>query len=148
MHNTLKVGDIVQLSPPFGYFVVRDVDTSPMVLISAGIGMTPIKSFADAYSDRVQKIIHVDKQASDVPFFSHFQSQFGDKTSFIYSQGGRPSAAAIVAQAISNAAPNTKYYVCGPTGFMCNVAQELGKAGVASSNVVWEAFAPSLSCPV
>lgn len=143
----MSVGDTVRLSPPFGYFTVSAGD-APIVCISAGIGMTPIKSFTDAYSDRVMKIVHVDKSSEHVPFFNHFMQNYQSKTEFVFSSNGRPTAETVVAKALSGAAANTKYYICGPAGFMCGVAMELRKNGVDGGNVVWEAFAPSLSCPM
>lgn len=146
MHD-LKVGDVVKLSPPFGAFTVAD-DGSPMVLLSAGIGMTPIKAFADAHPDRVQKIIHVDKSLEQVPFRAHFDQNFKDKTEYLFSSGGRPSVKTIADNAMKSAAAGTKYYLCGPPSFMGGVAKELRNAGVPSDCIVWEAFSPQLSCPV
>ena len=40
MHDTLKPGDTVDLSPPFGCFTPR-ASTSKAVLLSGGIGVTP-----------------------------------------------------------------------------------------------------------
>ena len=147
MHDSLKVGDVVKLSPPFGAFTVA-ADESPMVLISAGIGMTPTKSFADANGERVKNIVHVDKSLETVPFKDHFEQNYKAKTNFMFSAGGRPAPKDVVAKAMASAADNTKYYMCGPPGFMMNVAKELRVAGVANDNIVWEAFAPQMSCPV
>lgn len=149
MHDSLKVGDVVKLSPPFGNFNVPE-DSSPIVCVSAGIGMTPMKIFCEAHADRVAKVVHVDKTAEDVPFKEFFQSKFSDKTSFHYSgpAGKHPSADELIAVMKAGAADNTRYFVCGPTMFMCEVAKALRASGVSADNVVWEAFAPSLSCPV
>ena len=147
MHDKLKVGDLVQLAPPFGYFNVVEGD-SPIVCLSAGIGMTPMKAFADAHGGRVHKIVHVDRSMEEVPFRAHFDQNYKDKTEYVISASEQSETIAKVTEAIKNAPADTKYYVCGPTGFMCAVAMSLRKSGVESGNIVWEAFSPTLSCPV
>jgi ferredoxin-NADP reductase/predicted pyridoxine 5'-phosphate oxidase superfamily flavin-nucleotide-binding protein len=42
LHDTLKVGDLVETRAPAGSFVIDALETRPAVLLAAGIGITPI----------------------------------------------------------------------------------------------------------
>jgi nitric oxide dioxygenase len=42
MHDVLKVGDTVEVGYPFGEYWLDTTTTSPVVLISAGVGVTPV----------------------------------------------------------------------------------------------------------
>jgi nitric oxide dioxygenase len=55
LHNGVEVGDILEISNPYGEITLKDGD-GPVVLASAGIGCTPtasiLRSLAEAGSDR------------------------------------------------------------------------------------------------
>ena len=44
MHANVKVGDVLRLSEPAGSFCVPDGDAEPLLLLSAGSGITPLMS--------------------------------------------------------------------------------------------------------
>merc|ERR1712060_81319 len=52
MHEQLKVGDAVKLMPPYGVFTPDETFESA-VLMSAGIGVTPMVNFSRALGDKV-----------------------------------------------------------------------------------------------
>lgn len=153
MHDNYKVGDVIRLSAPFGPFNVT-ADTKSAILISAGIGMTPMKVFLDTHGAVVTKAIHVDKDQASVPFYDHFVANNAGKNTFLYSKDGRPDMKAEMSALVKELAATTsdgvvhKYYVCGPTSFMQSTVHALVGAGVPKEQIVWEAFAPQLSCPV
>ena len=47
MHDHVKVGDVLDVAAPRGSFVLRD-GTSPVVLLSAGVGATPVLAMLHA----------------------------------------------------------------------------------------------------
>jgi len=148
MHDKLSVGDSIKLSPPFGPFAVKP-DTKSAVLLSAGIGMTPMKAFLDTHGALVTKAVHVDRNAASAPFYAHFEEKNAGKNQFIFTEtGGRPDMAAVSASLVKEGGLDHRYYVCGPTGFMQKTVHGLVAAGVPRSQIVWEAFSPQLSCPV
>jgi nitric oxide dioxygenase len=147
MHETLKVGDVVRLSPPFGPFCVAP-DSSSAVLLSAGIGQTPMKAFLDSHGALVVRAVHVDKDAAAVPYYQHFETHNAGKNQWLFSAQGRPDMAAVTAALVKEAGANHRFYVCGPTSFMKDAVHGLIAAGVPRASIVWEAFAPQLSCPV
>ena len=60
VHDKLKVGDIVQLTAPFGVFTVKPEEVESAVLISAGIVVTPMINFSESFGDKVKLTVHVD----------------------------------------------------------------------------------------
>src|SRR5690606_19850118 len=44
LHDQFQEGDEIEISPPFGDFMLHDDRTTPAVLISGGVGITPMLS--------------------------------------------------------------------------------------------------------
>lgn len=154
MHDSLPVGGTVQLSPPFGPFNLssRDANAKRTVLISAGIGRTPMKSFLDALiHDGVTdiKTVHVDKNRASAPFYDYFESINGGNNQYYFTESdGRPNLETVSKSLVEEAGTDCKYYLCGPTAFMIGMAHGLVACGVKREDLKWEAFSPQLSCPV
>merc|ERR1740129_2047454 len=91
--HALKEGDVVGLSPPFGTF---GMNGRPAVLISAGIGATPMKAFLEADKSKVKMAVHVDKSEATHPFRQEFLDS-GVSSHFHYTdKSGRPAAEDLV----------------------------------------------------
>jgi nitric oxide dioxygenase len=148
MHDTLVIGDTVQLAPPFGPFNADKTKTA--VLISAGIGMTTMKAFQQSLGSQVVQVVHFDKDSAHVPFKEFFEKTNKDKNMFYYTNDarGRPSMTAVVEELSKKVGLTHKFYICGPPTFMHEVAHGLLKAGVPKDMIAWESFTPQLSCPV
>lgn len=148
MHDNLKEGDTVMLSPPFGSYTLKTNPGKQSVFVSGGIGITPTIAFLKHLNpDTVAKIVHVDR-SEDYPFKSFVETKYGDKLSLF--NGGRSISTIddIVAAAIENGTDNT-FYICGPPAFMAKVVPALKAKGC--SNVEYEIFGPQLaglSCPM
>lgn len=151
LHDVLAVGGMVQLSPPFGPFTLVSNAMKP-VLVSAGIGRTPMKSFIDALKNAGTtnvKTIHVDKNQAAVPFYDHFEEvNTGNNQYYFTEKLGRPVVNDIASALVNEVGADCMYYLCGPTSFMGGMAHGLIAAGVKKENLKWEAFSPQLSCPV
>ncbi len=53
LHNTLNVGDIVDIGAPSGTFVLPRRSEQPIVLLAAGVGITPFVSLLNSLPDGV-----------------------------------------------------------------------------------------------
>ena len=149
MHDKLQIGSTVKLSPPFGDFNASSVTASDtLVLISAGIGMTPMKSFLQLHRDKVAKAVHIDHDAESVPFKTYFECNNKNNLFLFSKPNGHPTATAILDQIEKDVGLKHKYFVCGPTSFMCDVVRTLHQANIPPEHIHYEAFAPSLSCPI
>merc|ERR1719433_2120321 len=68
------------MTPPFGHF---GMNGKPAVLISAGIGATPMKAFLEANKGQVKMAVHVDRSDTTHPFRQEFVDS-GVSTHFHY----------------------------------------------------------------
>ncbi len=48
LHASVNEGDVIEVAPPMGDFVLHQGRENPVVLISAGVGLTPMVSMLDA----------------------------------------------------------------------------------------------------
>lgn len=148
MHDKMAVGDTIKLSPPFGSFACQE--GKPVVLLSAGIGMTPMKAFLDSNPTAVIKAVHIDKHVDSIPFRAHFEKQNAGKNVFVLTQDGqgRPNLGQLTINLVEDLGTEPVFYVCGPTSFLQDAVHGLLNAGIPKNQIAWEAFAPQLSCPV
>ena len=69
LHRTLREGDELQVTLPAGDLVLDPQATSPLVLVSAGIGLTPmlgmLRHLAAVDSGREVVVLHADRDAAD-----------------------------------------------------------------------------------
>ena len=144
MHETLKVGDTVKLTPPYGVFTL-DQELPTGVLVSAGIGVTPMVNFARALGDKTALVVHVDKTEAAHAFKAEFEPY---KTLFKYTDGGaRPSVASVAKETIEAAGTGHCFYICGPPAWMKEMQAELLTLG--AKKVMCEVFGSQLAtgCP-
>jgi len=146
LHENAKVGDTVKLSPPYGVFTPREADESA-VLISAGIGVTPMYSLSKHFGDKTALIAHIDKNAANHPSKDHFAS-LKCPTMFKYTEdGGRPKAADFASDIVKQVGTSHGFYLCGPQRWMSEMRAALTAVGATS--VHYEAFGPEGSgCPM
>jgi nitric oxide dioxygenase len=93
LHNKVKEGDTVKLSPPFGAY--RPRAEGPLLFMSAGIGVTPMAAFTPKYKDRVIRAVHVDNEPEDNPFKARMEKELGGVYQY-YVGEDKPSAKDVV----------------------------------------------------
>lgn len=158
LHSSVKVGDSVEVAPPCGEFFldVSEKHQRPLMLLAAGVGITPIVSILqaalDATPDREIVFIHgslneqvqafrplVDGLAAKHPNLKvhHRYSDPGTRT-------GTASTGFIDAELIESFLPgrDADYYFCGPQPFMVGIYQQLLVWGLPASQVRFEFFGP------
>jgi len=153
VHTELKVGDKVTLSAPFGVYVEPKEDKTPTVLMSAGIGVTPMINLYKSDKTDVKLIVHVDKTPEAHPYKDLFDEfDYDNKncsTLFKYSKidGKRTSAEDLVAETIAKAGTDNEFFICGPEKWMDDVQKELQSKG--AKKVICEVFGSQLAtgCP-
>ncbi|TFI53610.1 2Fe-2S iron-sulfur cluster binding domain-containing protein [Mastigocladus laminosus UU774] len=155
MHDRIHEGSVIPAKPPNGKFVL-DVQTSiPAVLISNGVGITPMMSMAKAVTrlnpNRPIWFVH---GARDGRFhaFRDQVSQLAQQNPNlnVYFRYSRPTAedegyyhsvgyvdAALIKELVQQEA---EYFLCGSPSFMQSIIQELKESGVPDSRVFFESF--------
>ena len=160
IHKALEVGDTVTVSPPAGTFTIP-VDTPfPVVIISAGIGITPFMShLASAVRDgrSTRLTVHKgDRNGGDTCYGTdigglveeipgarlvRYFSDPGpaDTQGRDYDLPGRVSADAVDQRDIEERA---RFYLCGPGAMITEVTEGLLARGVPRFEIFAERFTP------
>jgi len=144
VHDHLKVGDKVTLSTPMGVFTAPEEPTST-VLMSAGIGVTPMVNLKRALGDAVKLVVHVAKSAEQHAYREFFEDS--PTLTKYTSQTGRPTAESLVAETLEKVGTDNEFFICGPEQWMDDVQKVLLEKG--AKKVVCEVFGSQLStgCP-
>ena len=155
--DKLQVGDIVQASAARGSFTLRPGDT-PVVLLSAGIGVTPVLAMLHALageaSTREIWWLYGTRNGREHPFAEETRgllNALADHHSHIcYSSpdpGDRPNVdfdapGRLNMKAIQQLDPphDGDFYICGPSTFMSDLTAGLAALGVARDRIHTETF--------
>lgn len=162
LHDKYNEGDTVELSHPHGEFILNPSDVSkegaPVVLISAGIGATPLVSILHALAEptavkRPVSWIYTARSRHSQPFGAEVQSLVdgplkGRAWQHVHMRLGHDGE--VKGRLDFDALdwdgelfvqdPKAEYYVCGPEEFMLYFRSKLVETGVARERVFLELF--------
>ncbi|MCD1261755.1 NO-inducible flavohemoprotein [Paenibacillus athensensis] len=163
LHERVAVGDELQLSAPAGAFTLdrQAAAVKPVVLISGGVGQTPLVSMLAALAeDRTQQAVtfihaahngrlhalrrQVEELAGALPrgaaFWCYEQPTEQDRADGSFDKAGRIDLAWLASVLEDNQA---SFYLCGPEPFMRATFGFLREWGVAESDIHYEFFGPT-----
>lgn len=157
LHDEVEAGDRIQVSQPAGDFVLNQEDSNKtLVLISAGVGVTPILSMLHSFvqmKGRKAVWVHGARNGKHHPFqqeVAELAELVGDslKTHVVYSKAqendkGYDSQGHINADLLKTLVPDLKdaeFYMCGTASFMADIEDGLEKLGVPSRSIQYETF--------
>ncbi len=152
IHN-MAIGDKIHLIPPVGEFVYTE-STKPLVLIGAGIGLTPLMPMLEhalATSTRSITFIHTSRNKDVQAFRAAIDALAAANADRLtvhhhYSQEqGRlneESLRALVPAANEGVADFDAYFV-GPKDFMADVKKAMLAHGVPAGQIKFEFFGPA-----
>ena len=156
------VGDLLDVSAPRGSFVLQPGDR-PVVLISAGIGVTPVLAMlhvlAAGQSARQVWWIHGARNGSEHPFaeearrlmrslphcrshVQYSQPRREDQPGVHFDAPGHLNVALLERLGIGK---DSDFYLCGPSAFLEGFTAGLASWGVAHERVFTEIFGPGKS---
>ncbi|MFI1972116.1 FAD-binding oxidoreductase [Streptomyces cinnamoneus] len=152
--DSVRTGDELTLSAPFGDVVLDDGDR-PLLLVSAGIGCTPmvgmLEHLAATGSARPVLVLHADRSPGDHALRAETHRLVdalpGARSVFWYERPGaeEPTALAGTMKLDDVDVPeNPSVHLCGPLPFMRAVREELLRAGVPARDITYEVFGPDL----
>ncbi|MFD4502510.1 globin domain-containing protein [Streptomyces sp. NPDC058457] len=153
LHARVREGDVLELSEPYGDLVLGDTAGRPLLLASAGIGVTPMVAMlaalaADGHRAPVT-VVHGDRSPAEHALRAD-QEAYAAKlpdcaVRFFYERDAGPgSHTGLVDLAGIEAAPGTRAYLCGPLPFMRAVRTQLLAKGVSPADIHYEVFGPDL----
>ncbi len=155
--NRAREGDLLDVSAPRGSFTLRP-SQSPVVLLSAGVGATPVMSMLHALaaegSQREIWWIYGTRNRLDHPFAEESRSLLKQlprgRGCIVYS---RPTATDHVGADFDapghidtalleriGVSQSSDFYLCGPSSFLQNMRDGLRNWGVLAGNVHTEIF--------
>ncbi|KAI5270987.1 flavohemo protein [Aureobasidium subglaciale] len=164
LHADKKEGDILQVSHPFGEFYANPKEKSKgaLILISAGVGITPMISILNTFiqekKEKKISFVHGTKSSAVQAFGPHIRditSTYPFVNSVIFNK--TPSADAKQGTDYDLASrmdldrlnkdkdlflhdKEAVYYICGPSGFMKDMAAKLQSYGVEERRIKLEIF--------
>ncbi|MGY0196795.1 NO-inducible flavohemoprotein [Leptothrix sp. BB-4] len=160
LHDRVQVGDVVELAPPGGDFFLHADRRTPVVLLSAGVGITPMVSMLTHLQatapDRPLRFIHAARHAGVQAFAPQVRGLTGrmsDARALLVHESARPDVATAQPDALGRIdlhglardgylPPDADYYVCGPRGFMSAQIGTLKALGIDDRRIHSEAFGP------
>lgn len=160
LHDHLQPGDMLRTRAPSGDFVLPDGD-GPVVLASAGVGVTPMiamlhalavdpeprqVAFAQAvrngvnhaFKEEVNRIAHQTPTISKHVTYS--RPEAFDKLGHHYDANGRLSAETLLGLSPDK---DTQFLLCGPAGFISSLRSGLEEAGIPADHIHFETFGPT-----
>ncbi|MEU2714757.1 globin domain-containing protein [Streptomyces sp. NPDC007205] len=153
LHAHVRAGDVLDLSEPYGDLVLDSDAETPLLLASAGIGVTPmVAMLADLAATGHQgpvTVVHGDRSPADHALRADHETYAGKlpeaSVHFFYERDAEPGTRTGLADLTGIAVrPGTRAYLCGPLPFMRAVRAQLIEQGVAPADIHYEVFGPDL----
>jgi ferredoxin-NADP reductase/MOSC domain-containing protein YiiM len=157
IQDRLQVGGVIDASAPRGAFTLRE-DDGPAVLLSAGIGATPVLAMLHALaagrSRREIWWVHGARNSAEHAFAAEVRALLKllpqAQSHILYSEPGPTDRLALdfdapgrldvrVLQEFS-VPREADFYLCGPAAFMSALTADLGRWGVSAERVHSENF--------
>lgn len=165
LHDTIRIGDLIEARAPAGAFTIDASVRRPVVLLAAGVGVTPALAMARHLVHEGKRtlyrrptwVFHSASNKSQLAFQEEFAelvaaaegklcylralSNFTDaKPDVHYEHPGRLSVDLLKQQLPFD---DYDFYLCGPKGFMQQMYDGLRALDVNDSRIHAEAFGPS-----
>lgn len=150
-------GTALDVSQPAGDVVLDDADT-PLVLVSAGIGITPVAAIMEDVSRRQParrvRMFHADRSHADHALYDSLRRQMlamPDASAQNWYEHGAESAPTLAPARAGwmdlsdiEVSTDARVFMCGPLPFMQSARRELIAKGVPTGNIHYEVFGPDL----
>jgi ferredoxin-NADP reductase len=157
LKRKVQVGDVLEVSAPRGNFILQQ-DDDPVVLLSAGVGATPVLAMLHAlasagttrpvwwlfgarnredhpFAAEARKLVNVLPSAKS--YIKYSQPGREDRLGSDFDASGRLTIADIARLGIPDSA---HFYLCGPPKFMEDLSSGLRAKGVPASRIHSEVF--------
>lgn len=154
INDDIRAGDVIEARAPAGHFVIPQKNEFPIVLVAAGIGITPFISYLRSltgspqeprvvlyYCDRDQaqrafteELSVIKERIPNLTVVHHLTRPRGGD---LYDRAGRITAADIPDDLIDARA---RFYLCGPVSMMESLTRGLLDRGVMKFEIFKEQF--------
>ncbi len=161
LHDHVGVGDVFEVTPPAGEFFLPEAPQRPVVLLSGGVGLTPMVSMIEtiaadhpgleahyvhgtmssathAMDDHVRSLAQRHGRITIASFYS--EPQAGDAPGETHDITGFITTDWLSANTPLHAAD---IFLCGPRPFLRSMVRDLQKVGVPADRIHFEFFGPT-----
>lgn len=162
LHEHARAGGIIEASAPRGTFTLLD-GTGPVVLLSAGVGVTPMLAMLHAaaganvsrdvwwihgardgihhsFADEARSLVQSLKFGHSAIVYS--RPAAGDRPGRNYDTEGRINVLLLKQLGVSQ---DADFYLCGPANFLDELMSGLKRWGIAASHIHAEIFGAALA---
>jgi len=160
MHDIVEEGGMIEAAAARGAFVLGD-ERSPVVLMSAGIGITPVLAMlhaeSAAASGRSLWWVHSARDGGHHPFAAEVRARLAqlpnarafvffsraaasDRLGVDYDAEGRLDLSLLQTAGLPL---DAVFYFCGPAAYAAALKLDLGRLGVPADRIRSESFGPS-----
>lgn len=151
LHDAYHVGDLLDVAPPFGEFYLDETQDTPVVLLSGGVGITPmvamLNRLVQTAPQRPVQFVHACRNADVLAFGAHLTqvvAQHPQVRWHLFHDQGPVSAPAQVgtldAATLWPQGSDADFYLCGPVGFLQAQLRALQQLGVPAARIHTEVF--------
>jgi len=161
LHDEAKAGTILKVAAPAGEFFLGEHNERPVVLLSGGVGLTPMVAMLEALvasgAEVPVQYIHgthdrethamrghirvLTENSKAVQVVDFHQTPLADEVKGLdYDEAGIITDEWLVA---NTPVAEADYYICGPRPFLRHAVSTLSLAGVASDRIHYEFFGPA-----
>ncbi|ARS37807.1 nitric oxide dioxygenase [Pontibacter actiniarum] len=159
LHDAVQEGEVIEVAPPAGDFILDTGKSTPVVFVSGGVGQTPLLSMleylAGTNSDREVVWVHGCRNKKVHAFrepLTTLETQHGGLRKHIFYDTldedmqvegvyeGIVELGKLKEQALLEGAD---YYVCGPAPFIEKQFQDLTAMGIPATAIHYEEFGPA-----
>ena len=161
LHDKTEVGGVLKVAPPAGEFFLNEESPRPVVLLSGGVGLTPMMSMLEtiaarypgksthyvhgtlngathAMKERVNSLVEAYPNIKATTFYVEPRPE--DRLGTDYDHEGLITMDWLQANTPLDEAG---YYLCGPRPFLRAFVGGLALAGVRSNRIHYEFFGPA-----
>lgn len=157
LHEHAVPGAVLDVSQPAGDVVLDDSD-APLVLVSAGIGITPVAAILEDVSrrqpDRTVRMFHADRSHAEHALYAglcrQVQSMGDARAQNWYEEGAEAAPTLVPAKSgymdLSGAdlPAGARVFMCGPLPFMQAARSSLIGQGIPATHIQYEVFGPDM----
>ena len=162
LHEQAKLGTVLKVAPPAGEFFLEEPPPRPVVLVSGGVGLTPLVSMLEAIAAQPRPprtfFVHGAYDGSTHAMGRHVRDMAarsgGAISAHVFYERPRPEdvrgrdhdeEGLITTAWLERHTPlgEADYFLCGPRPFLRTFVAGLAHAGVPSTRIHYEFFGPA-----
>lgn len=160
LHNEVQVGDFIEISAPAGDFVFEENNDKSILLLSGGVGITPMLSMLNHLADKNKQTVFVHAAINgNVHAFSDEVKEIDlknesitsyicyEKPTILDQKENRFNKEGFITADWLRSIVSDKdsiVYMCGPVVFMQAMFEALIEAGIKRENIRYEFFGPAM----